>query len=50
MTLDPRPKNIKTKRNEQKTKQPKTKFTKENYEKLKKLTGTGFTKIYTSNF
>ena len=50
MTLDPRPKNIKPKTNEQKTKQPKTKLTKENYEKLKKLTGTGFTKIYTSNF
>ena len=49
MTLDP---NI-NKRNNVKSKpitninnKPKTKLTKENYEKLKKLTGKGFVSIY----
>ena len=32
-----------------KTTTPKTKLTKENYEKLRKLTGSGFTKIYKTN-
>ena len=48
MTLDPKKnKNIKQRKPIIKTTtQPNTKLTKENYELLKKLTGSGFVSIY----